>query len=279
LNPQNTPLQQKTSFYYPLLLLPKNQREAMESLYRFCWAADDIADNSNSLAAKRKKLVLFKKNLTLALAGKSKEPFFQSFQKTIHEFKLSAEPLWRIVAGVERDLKPIQFKKFSELHRYALQVAGGPGLSSMEIFGFRDKAHQNYAENLGVFLQLVNITRDYREDMILGRQYFPEEDFKRFHLNPLQIDEKNSHWKNFIHFQLDRAWSHLQKAGKSLTRREQSHLHTAEAIASVYIKLHQKLKADPYQILKGRISLTRSDKLLSVTGASARCFLWKWAKD
>jgi phytoene/squalene synthetase len=71
----------------------------------------------------------------------------------------------------------------------------------------------------------------------------------------------------------------LQKAGKSLTRREQSHLHTAEAIASVYIKLHQKLKADPYQILKGRISLTRSDKLLSVTGASARCFLWKWAKD
>jgi phytoene synthase len=158
-------------------------------------------------------------------------------------------------------------------------VAGGPGLASMEIFGFKDKAHRIYAENLGVFLQLVNITRDYKEDMTLGRRYFPDEDFKRFHLNPLQIDEKSSLWKSFVHFQLDRAWSYLQKARKSLTRREQSRLHTAEAIASVYIKLHQKLKAHPHQILEGRISLSRFDKLLSVAGASARCFLWKWAKN
>lgn len=279
LNPQNTPLQQKTSFYYPLLLLPKYQREAMESLYRFCWTADDIADNSDSSTLKRKKLALFKKNLTLALAGKSRDPFFQIFQKNIQQFKLSAEPLWRIVEGVENDLKPIRFKKFSSLHRYALQVAGGPGLASMEIFGFKDKPHRVYAENLGVFLQLINITRDYREDMALGRQYFPDEDFKQFHLNPLQIDEKSSQWKTFIHFQLDRAWVYLQKARKSLTRQEQSRLHTAEAIASVYIKLHQKLKANPHQILEGRISLSLFDKLLSVTSASARCFLWKWAKD
>jgi 15-cis-phytoene synthase len=279
LNPQNTPLQQKTSFYYPLLLLPKDQRDAMESLYRFCWAADDIADNTEPLALKRKKLALFKKSIKLVLAGKSKDPFFQTFQKVIQQFKLSTEPLWRIVKGVERDLKPIRFKKFHELHHYALQVAGGPGLASMEIFGFKDKAHRNYAENLGVFLQLINITRDYCEDMALDRQYFPDEDFKRFHLNPRQINEKNSHWKSFVHFQLDRAWSYLQKARKSLTRQEQSRLHTAEAIASVYIKLYQKLKANPDQILEGRIALSRFDKLLSVTGASARCFLWKWAKD
>ncbi len=251
----------------------------MESLYRFCWAADDIADNSEPLALKRKKLALFKKNLTLALAGKSQDPFFQTFQKIIQKFGLSAEPLWRIIKGVECDLSPTRFKKFSELHRYALQVAGGPGLASMEIFGFKDKAHRNYAENLGVFLQLVNITRDYREDLALSRHYFPTEDFKRFHLDPRQIDEKNSHWKSFVHFQLDRAWSYLQKARKSLTRQEQSRLGTAEAIASVYIKLHQKLKANPHQILEGRTSLSRFDKLLSVTGASARCFLWKWAKD
>jgi phytoene synthase len=279
LNPQNAPLQQKTSFYYPLLLLPEGQREAMESLYRFCWAADDIADNLDPLSLKRKKLALFKKNLTVALAGKSQDPLFQIFQKNIQQFKLSAEPLWRIVEGVENDLKPIRFKKFSALHRYALQVAGGPGLASMEIFGFKDKPHRVYAENLGVFLQLINITRDYREDMALGRQYFPDEDFKQFHLNPLQIDEKSSQWKAFIHFQLDRAWFYLQKAKKSLTHQEQSRLHTAEAIASVYIKLHQKLKANPHQILKGRIALSPFDKLLSVTGASARCFFWKWAKD
>ena len=250
----------------------------MESLYRFCWSADDIADNSDSPALKMKHLSLLKKNLKSALAEKASDPFFEVFQKTIQRFELSPEPLWRIVAGVERDLKPIRFKKFDELHRYALQVAGGPGVASMEIFGFKDLPHKNYAENLGVFLQLVNITRDYREDMALGRQYFPDEDFIRFHLNPSLIGENNSNWKSFVDFQLNRAWSYLQKARKSLTLQQQSQLYTAEAIASVYIKLHQKLKSNPHQILKGRTSLSPSDKLISVMGAAGRCCLWKWSK-
>jgi phytoene synthase len=279
LNPQNSPLQRKTSFYYPLLLLPKDQQEGMEILYRFCWAADDIADNSDPLPLKRKKLALFKKNLALAIAGKAEDPFFKLFQKVIQQFRLSTEPLKRIVTGVERDLKPIRFKKFTKLHRYALQVAGGPGIAAMEIFGFKDKSHKNYAENLGVFLQLVNITRDFKEDMALGRYYFPEEDFKRFHLNPRQLGEKNSHWNSFVKFQLNRAMSYLQKARKSLTRRQQSQLRTAEAIAAVYIRLHQKLKAHPHQILEGKVSLSSTEKLLSVAGASIRCYLWKQAKD
>jgi 15-cis-phytoene synthase len=279
LNPQNSPLQGKTSFYYPLLLLPKDQREGMETLYRFCWAADDLADNADPLLLKRKNLALFKKNLALALAGKAKDPFLQHFQKTIQQFKLSAEPLWRIVAGVERDLKPIRFKKFVELHRYAMQVAGGPGIAAMEIFGFKDKSHRNYAENLGVFLQIVNITRDFKEDMALGRHYFPEEDFERFHLNPHQLGEKNSHWNSFVKFQLNRAMFYLQRARKSLTRQQQSQLCTAEAIAAVYIRLHQKLKTHPHQILEGKVSLSSTEKLLSVAGASIRCFLWKQAKD
>ena len=129
-------------------------------------------DNSDPLPLKRKKLTQFKKNLALTLSGKATDPFFKDFQKTIHQFKLSPEPMGRIVAGVQRDLKPIRFKKFSELHRYALQVAGGPGIAAMEIFGFKDASHRHYAENLGIFLQLVNITRDYKEDMALGRQYF-----------------------------------------------------------------------------------------------------------
>ncbi len=251
----------------------------METLYRFCWAADDISDNSDPLPLKKKKLSRFKQQLKRALAGKAQDPLLIKFQEVIRQYQLSSEPLWRILQGVERDLKPIRFKKFTELHCYALQVAGGPGLASMEIFGFKDKAHLSYAENLGVFLQLVNMVRDYQEDTAMGRQYFPAEDFKRFHLNPLHIGEKNSNWKSFVEFQLDRAWSFLEKARKSITRRQQSELRTAEAISAVYVKLHQKLKSQPHQILKGRTSLSKTDKLLSVLGSWGRCFLWKWADD
>lgn len=247
----------------------------MEVLYRFCWEADEIADGRGSPFEKRRKLSRFKRNLRSAFQGRARESLFQKLQSLIPAFHLSKEPLERIVAGVERDLRPIHFRKFPDLHRYALQVAGGPGLACMEIFGFKDQAHRDYAENLGVFLQLVNIARDYQEDMALKRQYFPEEDFKRFHLNPSHLEETNSHWKPFIEFQLGRAWSFLEKARRSLSRSQRAQLATAEAIAAVYVKLYQKLRANPYRILKGRTRLSKADKLLSVLGTLGRCGLWK----
>ena len=69
-----------------------------------------------------------------------------------------------------------------------------------------------------------------------------------------------------MEFQLNRSWTFLEKARKSLTRRQRGELATAEAIAAVYVKLYQKLKSNPYQILEGRTSLSKFDKILSVVG-------------
>ena len=148
-------------------------------------------------------------------------------------------------------------------------------MASMEIFGFKDKPHRDYAENLGVFLQIVNMVRDYREDKDLGRLYLPEKDFKRFHLRPQFIDELDSQWKPFVEFQMDRAWGFLETARRSLSGPQRAQLATAEAIAAVYVKLYQKLRAQPHLILKGRVGLSKADKLLSVLGAVGRCWIWK----
>jgi phytoene synthase len=275
LDPRKGSLENKTSFYYPLLLLSPAKRRALESLYRFCWAADEISDGPGALAAKRRKLAAFKKELSFAFRQRARDPLFQEFQGTLRDFELSLEPLRRILAGVERDLRPVRFKKFAELRTYALQVAGGPGLASMEVFGFRDAAHRTYAENLGLFLQITNITRDFLEDRGLGRLYLPLEDFKRFHLDPSNIEEGNSHWKPFVEFQLDRAWGFLEKSRKALSLRQRADLSTAETIASVYVRLYQKLRNDPARILRGRTKLSKWEKGSVVLGGVLRCAWWR----
>ena len=277
MTPPNGSLRQKTSFFYAFFLLPREKRRALECLYRFCWAADELSDNNDPLELKKKNLVEFKKKLTRCFEGKSKDPLFKNLVETFQRFHLSKNPLLKILEGVGRDLRPLRFKTFGELHRYCLQVAGGPGLASMEIFGFKDKSHRAYAENLGVFLQLINMTRDYREDLSLNRQYFPAEDFKKFHLIPGAGGETKPQWSSFVEFQLDRAWLFWIRAKRALTRRQRSELATAEAIAAVYVKLFKKLKKNPQKILQGKISLSRWDKILSVAGAACLCFFWRWA--
>lgn len=273
MNHPNGSLERKSSFYFPLLLLPPRKRVAMEALYRFCWLADDISDREAPSAQKRTQLRALGFELNKAFRQKSKDEWMVQFQDVIRDFDLSREPLERILKGVTRDLKPVRFKTFRELHAYALQVAGGPGLASMEIFGFRDEAHRVYAENLGVFLQLVNVTRDFKEDLGLRRLYFPLEDFRKFHLVPEHVEGGNSHWPSFVRFQLDRAWGFLAKSRSALSSRQRAELATAEAIAAVYVKLYQRLYEYPYTILEGKRSLSRADKLLSVAGSLGRSLL------
>ncbi len=245
----------------------------MEELYRFCWTADEIADAPHPLSERKRLIQQLAQELRRAFQGKAKADWMKSFQGVIQDFQLSPEPLESILKGVARDFKQVRFNEFKELYSYALQVAGGPGLASMEIFGFRDEPHRLYAENLGVFLQLVNITRDYKEDLELGRVYFPAKDFRRFHLTPGKIERENSHWPLFVRFQLDRAWSFLAFSRSALSSRQRACLTTAEAIAAVYVKLYQRLYDQPHKILEEKRSLSRSDKLLSVVGALGRCAL------
>ncbi len=275
MNPQKDSLEKKSSFYFPLLLLSPQKRAAMESLYRFCWNADEIADGEGTSAQKKSRLARFRAELKKAFLQKSKDPLFTSFQEVIRDFNLSSEPLERILNGIARDLKPLRFKNFKELHSYALQVAGGPGLASMEIFGFKDEAHRVYAENLGVFLQLVNVTRDFKEDLGFKRLYFPLSDFRQFHLVPENIQKGDSHWPAFVRFQLDRALGFLLKSRAALSTKQRAELPTAEAIAAVYVKLYQRLYDQPFTILEGKRSLSRADKVLSVVGALGRCSLGK----
>ena len=64
---------------------------------------------------------------------------------------------------------------------YCHRVASVVGLISIEIFGCKDSQAREYAEQLGLALQLTNILRDVGEDFANGeRIYLPREDLARF---------------------------------------------------------------------------------------------------
>ncbi len=71
--------------------------------------------------------------------------------------------LEEIIDGVEMDLTISHYETFAALREYCYRVASAVGLVSIEIFGYRNPACQDYAIELGLALQVTNILRDVAE--------------------------------------------------------------------------------------------------------------------
>jgi len=269
--PTTTP-EKKSSFYLPFLLLGKERREALSLLYRFCRAADDLSDEPGKTGEKRRRFGLFRRELESCLRGRPHPGFWTSFHSMVERYGLSPESLRSILRGVETDLGKVRFHKFSELLRYSQNVAGGPGLCAMAIFGGRSLGHERYALDLGTYLQVTNVLRDFLEDRDLGRLYLPSEDFKRFGVDPSN-PQPGAAWDSFVRFELDRAKLHWESAKRSLSGRERSRLLAAEAMAAVYSVLHAKLRRNPGAILRGRVRLSLPVKCVATAWAALRCLV------
>ena len=74
--------------------------------------------------------------------------------------------------GVESDLKlEVRIKTEKELLIYSYRVAGTVGLMMAKIFGVKKKESLQRAIDLGIAMQLTNISRDVLEDEMKNRIY------------------------------------------------------------------------------------------------------------
>jgi phytoene synthase len=267
-------LERKSSFFLPFLLLGKKRREALTLLYRFCRVADDASDEPGTSIQKRRRVTALQDELEACLSGHPQGDDWVAFKHAIDFHRVPPQALRDTLRGVAMDLKKVRFQTFTELLAYSHLVAGGPGRASMAILGGHGPRHERYAENLGAFLQVTNVVRDYLEDRDLGRLYLPLKDMKRYGVD-LRHPIPGPAWDAFVRFELERAWGYWESTQRSLETCERSRLIAAEGMAAVYARLHRRLKKNPGAILQGRVSLSTWDKVAATLTAVLRCGLWR----
>jgi phytoene synthase len=70
-----------------------------------------------------------------------------------------------------------------------------------------DPASHPYAALLGRAMQFINFIRDIKEDHAFGRNYFPQDDMRKFRLKSLSMNEvldNRSSFEKFVHTQIMR---------------------------------------------------------------------------
>ena len=258
-------------FSSSFLLLPPARRRAMEAVYAFCRAMDDIVDDEETEDRgrrtedrKREELNRWRRELDACEQGFPAHPIAVAIAEIRQDYRLPMDLFRKLIAGVEMDLGQRRYGTFEELKVYCEHVASVVGLISVRVFGCRHPDADRYAVDLGIALQLTNILRDLKADAAAGRIYLPAEDLRRFGSSEREILEGNlsGGLKKLLEFQAGRAWEYFGKARQALrSSGEGRKLLPARIMAGVYQRLLQRIEEHNYDVFSEKIRISRWEQL------------------
>lgn len=257
-----------SNFYYSFLFLPKSQREAIHAVYAFCREVDDSVDSAASPDEAARRVAFWRAELAAACEGGAPgHPITISLASHLKSHPIRRRDLEEIIEGVAMDIRPGRYRTFDELRGYCYRVASAVGLVCIEIFGYTDPAARDYAVTLGLAFQMTNILRDVRSDAERGRVYLPLDDMERFGCREEDLLAKrpSARFRELMAFEAARARSLFAEAKRLLPERDRGSLFAAEIMGGIYEALLDKIERRGYDVLAGKIGLTRPHKLLIAT--------------
>ena len=157
------------SFNWAGFFLPKQTYLKCSALYDFCRVADNIADSDEEIEIKKIKFLDFKDNFN---NQKFDDPVIKNMWQLIKEFNIPLNVVQDLLDGINSDIqKNIKLNKKKDLLLYSYRVAGTVGLMMAKILRVNKKNSLKSAIDLGIAMQLTNISRDVVEDLNFGRSY------------------------------------------------------------------------------------------------------------
>ena len=160
------------SFNWAGFFLPKQTYQKCSALYDFCRVVDNIADDDDTIESKKNKFKNFESNFN----NKNFDyPIVKNMWDLIDEFNISLKIINDLFEGIKSDIKEkVKLNSKKELLIYSYRVAGTVGLLMAKILKVSKKSSLMSAIDLGIAMQLTNISRDVVEDLNNNRSYINE---------------------------------------------------------------------------------------------------------
>ena len=160
------------SFNWAGFFLPKKTYDKCSALYDFCRVVDNIADDENKIEVKKDNFIKFRNNF---VNKNYDDPVIKNMWDLVDEFNISLKIINDLFEGIKSDIKEkVKLNSKKELLIYSYRVAGTVGLLMAKILKVSKKSSLMSAIDLGIAMQLTNISRDVIEDLNNDRSYINE---------------------------------------------------------------------------------------------------------
>ena len=157
------------SFNWAGFFLPKETYLKCSNLYDFCRTLDNIADDEGTIDVKLRRFLNFKNNFN---NQEFQNPIIKNMWVLMDEYNISTKIVEDLFDGVESDIQSeVKLNSKKELLIYSYRVAGTVGLMMAKILNVNSSNSLKSAIDLGIAMQLTNISRDVIEDSKNKRFY------------------------------------------------------------------------------------------------------------
>ena len=249
-----------TTFAAGMRLLPPGRRDALFAVYALARRIDDVADGDLPAQAKLAELAAIRDALAAIEPGTTEldslehgdDPVLVALADGAARYPIPLDAFGDLLEGAERDARGATYETWAETERYCRCVAGSIGRLSLGVFETSERERAaGLADDLGVALQVGNITRDVYEDLANGRVYLPREDRDRFGVTiadgrvegPLEL---------LVAFEAQRGLEWLDRGLRLVPLLDRRSAITVSALAAPYAHLLRRLAARPDLVRAGR---------------------------
>ena len=239
-----------SSFLSGFRFLSVEKRNAITVLYAFCRELDDVVDGCTDPNVAQITLNWWRSDLEKVFNNEMPEhPVHQALKDIRASFDLPKNEFEALIDGMQMDLEQARYGSFDELKLYCHRVAGVVGCLIARILGFSNPQTLEYADKMGLALQLTNIIRDVGEDARQGRIYLPIEEMQKFDVpaNVIMQCKPTDNFAKLMQFQVDRARETYREAMLLLPAADKKSQKVGLIMAAIYYALLNEIDRDGAQ--------------------------------
>ena len=239
-----------SSFLSGFRFLSVEKRNAITVLYAFCRELDDVVDGCTDPNVAQITLNWWRSDLEKVFNNEMPEhPVHQALKDIWASFDLPKNEFEALIDGMQMDLEQARYGSFDELKLYCHRVAGVVGCLIARILGFSNPKTLEYADKMGLALQLTNIIRDVGEDARQGRIYLPIEEMQKFDVpaNVIMQCKPTDNFAKLMQFQVNRARETYREAMLLLPAEDKKSQKVGLIMAAIYYALLNEIDRDGAQ--------------------------------
>jgi phytoene synthase len=250
------------------LLVPKNRRQHVYSIYAFARTADDFADEGYGTrglteAGRLAALDDWERRLEDCYIGKADHPVFIALAETVRELQLPIKLFRDLLSAFKQDVVKRRYADFDQVLDYCARSANPVGRLILLLFDYRDERLHQLSDHICTGLQLTNFWQDVGVDARKDRIYLPQDEMARFGVSEQDLLEKrfSDRYAALLEFQVERT-RRLFERGRTLPSLVSGRLAIELRLTWLGgMRILERIEELGYDTLNARPAITTTDKI------------------